>query len=70
MSIQSDLLSDVEAFIQQSGIGESTFGKRAVNDGKLVSRLRDQANMTLGTINKVRTYLDAQKAVARKGEAA
>lgn len=69
MTIQSDLLSRVEIFIANAGIGETTFGKRAVNDGKFVSRLRAEANMTLGTLNKVRNFLDAQSAGQNGGAA-
>lgn len=58
MTIQASLLYEIETFIAAKGIGETTFGKRAVHDGKLVSRLRSGANMTLGTLNKVREYLD------------
>ena len=36
---------------------ESTFGRLVVNDGKLVSRLRDGARITTGTLDKVRAYL-------------
>ena len=35
----------------------STFGRLVVNDGKLVSRLRDGARITTGTLDKVRAYL-------------
>ena len=34
-----------------------TFGRLVVNDGKLVSRLRDGAKITTGTLDKVRAYL-------------
>ena len=36
---------------------KSTFGRLVVNDGKLVSRLRDGARITTGTLDKVRAYL-------------
>ena len=37
----SSLLDSISAFCRGSGIAESTFGRRAVNDGKFVARLRD-----------------------------
>jgi hypothetical protein len=64
MDTQSSLLAEIERHIERTGIAETTFGRLAVNDGKFVSRLRAEANMTIKTITKVRQYLDAQKIVA------
>ena len=44
----------------------STFGRLVVNDGKLVSRLRDGAKITTGTLDKVRAYLS--RASGRAGQ--
>jgi hypothetical protein len=62
MSIQSALLAEIESYITMRKMSESSFGVAAVNDWKLVSRLRSGANMTLATLNKVRAYLDANAA--------
>lgn len=62
MSAQSDLLAEIEAFLPHRGIKETTFGLLAVNDGKFVPRLRSGANMTLATLAKARTFLDAEQA--------
>src|SRR5262249_49319706 len=35
-----ELVSEIVAFCRRVGMAESTFGRRAVNDGKFVSRLR------------------------------
>ena len=37
------LLDSISSFCRANGIAESTFGRRAVNDGKFVARLRDGA---------------------------
>jgi len=42
----SSLLDSISAFCRVNGIAESTFGRRAVNDGKFVARLRDGARIT------------------------
>src|SRR4029077_13660422 len=42
----SSLLDSIADFCRRSGIAESTFGRRAVNDGKFVSRLRNGARIT------------------------
>jgi hypothetical protein len=38
-------------------MAESTFGRRAVNDGKFVARLRDGARITPETLERVSTYM-------------
>ncbi len=43
-------------------MAESTFGRRAVNDGKLVSRLRLGARITPETLTRLNDYLRAQGA--------
>ena len=62
MTLQADLLAEIESYIAKADIAESTFGRRAVNDGKFVGRLRDGANMTLSTLDKARAYMDANPA--------
>lgn len=54
----ADLLREVESFVARRGVSESYLGLLAVNDGKFVQRLRAGKNMTLATIDKVRTYMD------------
>jgi hypothetical protein len=51
------ILSEIREFCRQTHTAESTFGRLVVNDGKLVSRLRDGARITTGTLDKVRAYL-------------
>jgi len=43
------LLAEIEAYCRRAGIAESTFGRHAINDGKLCSRLRAGKNVTLAT---------------------
>lgn len=57
MDIRRDLLVEIEAFIASAGMAESTFGRRAVNDGKLVRRLRNGENITVRTIERAREYM-------------
>lgn len=73
MDTQTQLLAEIEAFLATREIAESTFGRLAVNDGKFVSRLRAQANMTLATIDRVRKFIREQSSVevqSQGGEAA
>jgi len=51
------LLDSISAFCRDNGIAESTFGRRAVNDGKFVARLRDGARITPETLDRVSGFL-------------
>jgi hypothetical protein len=53
----ASLLRDIETFCRQAGMAESTFGREAVNDGKLCSRLRSGRNITLDTAARIRRYI-------------
>ncbi|MGH8682321.1 MAG: hypothetical protein ACREVP_12560 [Burkholderiales bacterium] len=54
------LLDSIAAFCRQRGMAESTFGRRAVNDGKFVARLRDGARVTPETLERVFNFMAKQ----------
>src|ERR1700694_2281551 len=56
------VLGEIRDYCRATRTAESTFGRRVVNDGKLVSRLRDGAKITTGTLDKVRAYLSEHRA--------
>ena len=60
----SSLLESIAAFCRNHGIAESTFGRRAVNDGKFVARLRDGARITPETLDRVTVFLERHGASA------
>jgi hypothetical protein len=62
------LLDSIAAFCRQRGMAESTFGRRAVNDGKFVARLRDGARVTPETLERVFDFM-AKQGVAPPREA-
>ncbi len=51
------LLAQIADFCRQAGMAESTFGRLAVNDGKLVSRLREGKRITVDTLERIRAFL-------------
>lgn len=51
------LLAQIADYCRSAGMAESTFGRRAVNDGKLVQRLREGGRITLDTLERIRTFL-------------
>jgi hypothetical protein len=64
------LVREIEDFCQTAGIAESTFGRRAINDGKFVGRLRDGKGVTTTTVERVRRYIsDANGQVAQEAPA-
>ncbi|HEX9470164.1 MAG TPA: hypothetical protein VF957_11530, partial [Bradyrhizobium sp.] len=58
------ILGEIRDYCRATRTAESTFGRLVVNDGKLVSRLRDGAKITTGTLDKVRAYLTEHRAAS------
>ena len=56
------ILDEIREFCRRSHLAETTFGRFAVNDGKLVSRLRDGAQITIATASRVRRYMQDHSA--------
>jgi hypothetical protein len=61
MTEHADLITRIEAYCRRVEIAESTFGRRAVNDGKFVGRLRDGKRVTTRTITRIEKFLDANQ---------
>ena len=51
------LLQEIEAFLAENGMGASYFGKRAVGNSELVSRLRGSGRIWPETEAKVRSFM-------------
>ena len=65
--IGGTLLGSISDFCRRTGMAESTFGRRAVNDGKFVARLRDGARVTPETLDRVNQFI-AKHGYAGPGE--
>jgi hypothetical protein len=59
-----DLLGEIAAYCKQHRVAETAFGRRALNDAKLVSRLRRNQQVTLRTVHRVRSFISLQLPVA------
>ncbi len=70
MSETQALLRDIERFIATHKMAPSTFGRKAVNDGKLVSRLRSGGSITLATAADIQKFLAAPQPSPSASEAA
>jgi hypothetical protein len=53
------VLREIADFCRRTGLAESTFGRRAVNDGKLASRLRNGGRITTDTLDRIRAFMAA-----------
>lgn len=51
------LVEDVRRFCDRYGIAESTFGRHAVNDGKLISRIAGGSWIEADTVARVRDFM-------------
>ncbi len=52
-----NLLAAISDFCRVHQMAETTFGRRAVNDGKFVSRLRDGARITPETLERLQRFM-------------
>ena len=52
-----DLLREISDYCRRTGLAESTFGRRAVNDGKLAARLRNGGRITTETVERVHAFI-------------
>ena len=62
---RAELLEIISTFCREAGMAESTFGRRAVNDGKLVSRIRDGGRVGKKTLGKIKGFIDSNTIVPR-----
>src|SRR5258705_5517865 len=61
------LLTEIADYCRRVGMAESTFGRRAVNDGKLVSRLRIGGRVTMETVGRVRGFMTEHPSLDARG---
>jgi SAM-dependent methyltransferase len=58
-----ELLAEISDYCRQTGLAESTFGRRAVNDGKLANRLRNGGRITTETVDRIHAFMHANRGV-------
>jgi hypothetical protein len=56
------LLQEISDYCRQTGLAESTFGRRAVNDGKLAARLRNGGRITTDTLDRIHNFMASHPA--------
>jgi hypothetical protein len=50
-------LSEVDAYIERSGMSPTGFGLAAMNDGKFLPRVREAGSLTVRSMNRARQYM-------------
>ncbi len=55
--MNEQILQEISEFCRTQGLAESTFGRRAVNDGKLANRLRNGGRITTDTLERIRAFM-------------
>lgn len=60
MTSHDQLLDEIEAFLKATGMNAIAFGRRSVNNGKLVARMRAGSSVTLHTADAIRAFIAAQ----------
>lgn len=53
MITTQSIIESIERHCLQKGIAETTFGRKVVNDGKLLSRLRSGKSISIDTYNRI-----------------
>ncbi|HEX2255365.1 MAG TPA: hypothetical protein VHG92_01465, partial [Afifellaceae bacterium] len=64
------VIDEILHYCRRHGISEATFGRLAVNDGKLVPRLREGKSITLSTLERVRAFIENGSPPPAEAEAA
>ncbi len=62
--MNEQILQEISEFCRARGLAESTFGRRAVNDGKLANRLRNGGRITTDTLDRIRAFMARNADVA------
>jgi hypothetical protein len=57
----TELLRELDTFLAEYGIADSTFGVRAVGDSHLVRRIRDGRPIRRSTVLRVRQFMDSHR---------
>jgi SAM-dependent methyltransferase len=62
------LLREISEYCRRANLAESTFGRLAINDGKLVRRLRDGGRITTDTFDRIQAFMAKGPAHAGNGD--
>ncbi len=67
MTAAASLIRKIERYCREHGLAETTFGRRVVNDGKLMGRLRQGRSITLATLRRIDEAMRRENGNGRTG---
>ncbi len=71
MSTRDELLREIDAFLKETGMAPTIFGRDAVKDRALMISLRKGRSPTLDTVDKIRAFMAKErKKLAKRPKAA
>lgn len=70
MTMRNHLLHEIEAFLSDTGMGPSYFGKQAVGNSEIVPRLRAGRRVWPETESRIRAFILAERRRRPASEAA
>jgi hypothetical protein len=53
----SELIQEIERCLEATGMAASTFGRKSINDGKLVPRLKNGGRVWPETEQRIRDFI-------------
>lgn len=69
--IQDPLLAEIEAFVAETGLAETTLGGRAVKDSRFVARIRAGKAVTYQNVQRLKEFMrEHRRPLPHAGEAA
>jgi hypothetical protein len=68
MITNQDIIDSIEKHCEATGMAASTFGRKAVNDGKLIARLREGKPISIDTYNRINAFIAESEATAEAAE--
>lgn len=57
MDTKSELLDAIDKWLRRAPIGEVTFSRRVMNDGKFIDRIRSGGRLTTDSYDRIMEYL-------------
>lgn len=63
---RADILSEIEAFLKETGMGPAYFGKKAVGNTEIVARLRRGRPIWPHTEQRLRVFMEVERKEIRR----
>jgi hypothetical protein len=70
MANDDDLLAEIDRFLEETGMGHTTFGVKAARNSHLVGRLRRGRDIGMATGKQVRAFMEEYRRAQMPQEAA